>query len=198
MDSIYRFQELYRSHPLVLKSLSLYINLLEQGFNILFCWIPGHDGIVGNEKADIAAKSANAIMCPFVSVEDISEVLKSKFHTSWQNLWNAQTNNKLRSILNSVKGFKHCNFNRKTSVRLITGHTYFIHRHLLYSEPVPVCSTCNVDIFVRHILTECAKYNNLRLRWFSKVDLNLSDLLGDPPHPFSFEFIAGIGFINVI
>ncbi|GBM31720.1 hypothetical protein AVEN_45639-1 [Araneus ventricosus] len=59
-------------------------------------------------------------------------------------------------------------------------------------EPVPVCWTCNADISVRHILMECAKCNNLGLRWFNKADPNLSELLGDPPHPFLFEFIAGL------
>ena len=30
--------------------------LVKKGCNILFCWIPGHARIKGNEQADIAAK----------------------------------------------------------------------------------------------------------------------------------------------
>ncbi|GBO37413.1 putative RNA-directed DNA polymerase from transposon X-element, partial [Araneus ventricosus] len=38
-----------RSHPLVNKIFNLYASLLGKGYNISFCWIPGHIGIVGNE-----------------------------------------------------------------------------------------------------------------------------------------------------
>ena len=32
--------------------------LAKNGKNIILCWIPSHVGILGNEKADAAAKSA--------------------------------------------------------------------------------------------------------------------------------------------
>jgi len=32
--------------------------LAKNGKNIILCWIPSHMGILGNEKADTAAKSA--------------------------------------------------------------------------------------------------------------------------------------------
>ena len=43
---------------LVQKFLKDYTILEKNGKNIIFCWIPSHVGILGNEKADAAAKSA--------------------------------------------------------------------------------------------------------------------------------------------
>ena len=43
---------------LIQKFLKDYIILAKNGKNIVLCWIASHVGIVGNEKADAAAKSA--------------------------------------------------------------------------------------------------------------------------------------------
>ena len=43
---------------LVQKFLKDYIILAKSGKNIILCWIPSHVGILGNEKAYAAAKSA--------------------------------------------------------------------------------------------------------------------------------------------
>ena len=45
-------------HPITLQILSKYHYLFTHSYNIIFCWLPSHVGITGNEKADKAAKSA--------------------------------------------------------------------------------------------------------------------------------------------
>ena len=45
-------------HPITLQILWKYHNLFTHSYNIIFCWLPSHVGITGNEKADKAAKSA--------------------------------------------------------------------------------------------------------------------------------------------
>ena len=50
-----------RSHscsPTYTSVLKLYNEPLKKGYYVLFCWIPGHVGIKGNEAADKAAKDA--------------------------------------------------------------------------------------------------------------------------------------------
>ena len=49
--------------------ISYYSHLVNSGKTIALCWIPSHVGIPGNERADVAAKSAlsstiSAVQCP--------------------------------------------------------------------------------------------------------------------------------------
>ncbi|GBM32368.1 hypothetical protein AVEN_239767-1 [Araneus ventricosus] len=55
--------------------------------SILFCWIPEHIGIIGNEKADSASREARRISWPHVPLPDIDRILKSKIRRSWQEIW---------------------------------------------------------------------------------------------------------------
>ncbi|GBN36184.1 hypothetical protein AVEN_261595-1 [Araneus ventricosus] len=52
MTSLHRF-----SYPLTLNILELHDRLTTKGFSILFCWIPSHVNISGNELSDNLAKS---------------------------------------------------------------------------------------------------------------------------------------------
>ncbi|GFS74795.1 pggt1b [Trichonephila clavipes] len=47
-----------RCHPVVCTILDITSRLYSKGFDIVFCWLPSHVGIIGNEQADSAAKSA--------------------------------------------------------------------------------------------------------------------------------------------
>jgi len=55
LQSIYGFK---LDSDLVQNFLKDYAILAKNGKNIILCWIPSHVGILGNEKADVAAKSA--------------------------------------------------------------------------------------------------------------------------------------------
>ncbi|GFX09406.1 putative RNA-directed DNA polymerase from transposon X-element [Trichonephila clavipes] len=46
-----------RRHPTVIEILLLLRKLERKGFDIIFSWVPGHVGILGNEQADTAARS---------------------------------------------------------------------------------------------------------------------------------------------
>ncbi|GFW07815.1 pggt1b [Trichonephila clavipes] len=47
-----------RCHPVICKILDITSRLYSKGFDIVFCWLPSHVGILGNEQADSAASSA--------------------------------------------------------------------------------------------------------------------------------------------
>ena len=95
-------QSLYNRHvenPLLLDVLLKHNDLAELN-NIFFCWLPSHVGIKGNEKADIAAKSALTLnifglKIPFT---DFKPYINTFLHNKWQTSWNAAVFNKLRSI----------------------------------------------------------------------------------------------------
>ncbi|GFW85112.1 RNase H domain-containing protein [Trichonephila clavipes] len=47
-----------RCHPVVCNLLDILCRLYSKGFHIVFCWLPSHVGIIGNEQADSAVQSA--------------------------------------------------------------------------------------------------------------------------------------------
>ncbi|GBN47403.1 hypothetical protein AVEN_191596-1 [Araneus ventricosus] len=71
IDSLSVLQSLqsfhYHRHPLVFEVLDFNYRLYSRGFTVLFCWVPAHVGISGNEQADKAAKSAaHFLTLPFL------------------------------------------------------------------------------------------------------------------------------------
>ena len=83
------------------------VNLLEriteisQTKSIVFCWIPSHIGIRGNEKADVAAKESllNDVHDMKVPFTDYKPVINEFILRKWQERWDAlQLGNKLYFI----------------------------------------------------------------------------------------------------
>ena len=58
--------------------------------DIIFCWVPSHTGIRGNEKADSAAKSALELPHAKVGVPytDFKHCISQYILSTWQCDWN--------------------------------------------------------------------------------------------------------------
>jgi len=99
-------------HPITLKILLKYHNLFTCSFNIIFCWLPSHVGISGNEKTDTAAKSAlnKPILRIPVPYTDIKPITNKYMHDKWQQTWNSQTQNKLRQIYPTILSYSTLSF----------------------------------------------------------------------------------------
>ena len=80
-------QKLHQS--LILSILTIIHHLHLKNYDVVFCWIPSHIGIIGNEKADQAAKSAlnlpNITSYP-LPYSDITCSIKKHLFTRWQPL----------------------------------------------------------------------------------------------------------------
>ncbi|GBM81353.1 hypothetical protein AVEN_50813-1 [Araneus ventricosus] len=155
-----------RAHPLVLDIVCLLRTLQSRGLEILFCWIPSHVGINGNESADVAAKSATIYFERPLPYSDVKKWFSHHIHSLWQELWDQQTYNKLRTIHPLIGMWPIVpmrTFDVKLN-RLRIGHSRLIHKHLLFGERCPACTTCQVDLTISHILVECPVFNNHRLR----------------------------------
>ncbi|GBM84919.1 hypothetical protein AVEN_23717-1 [Araneus ventricosus] len=127
----------------------------------MLCWVPSHVGIVGNEQADKAAKSAVAPMDMTIPVVDLKKHVKMLLYSKWQEQWDLEANNKLHAVKPFVRHWPSLTSRKADTLltRLRIGHTRFTHLHLLFDEEPPMCSRCNCRMSVRHILSECTNFN---------------------------------------
>ena len=98
----------YIDHPLVLDVLEKYSALINK--TVLFCWIPSHVGIRGNELADAAAKAAlnETLTIMTLPYSDFKPLVKRFIRGKWSDFWATQINNKLgRTVSNSFSQYNH-------------------------------------------------------------------------------------------
>ncbi|GFT42692.1 uncharacterized protein TNCV_5140291 [Trichonephila clavipes] len=167
-----------RYHPVVCTILDITSRLYSKGFDIVFCWLPSHVGIIGNEQADSKAKSATTHLPLAVPLSDMKRVIMHHIFKIWQESWSKQLDNKLHSVKPVIGAWPVMPM-RRTDVkltRLRIGHTRFTHRHLLFGEHVPECPSCNVSYTVHHILIDCPVFNHHRIIFFNSSHLTLPDL----------------------
>lgn len=60
-------------------ALIMQLTSLKKCYNILFCWVPGHLGILGNEKTDEASKRALTPLQIKIPFPDIKLLIKKLF-----------------------------------------------------------------------------------------------------------------------
>ena len=189
MSILYSLGKLFSCHPIVQEIKDwFYLLVNRRGFTVQFCWVPSHVGIVGNERADVAAKAAtrlNHILNMGIPICDFKNSIKFYCREQWQDHWsNLRSNFKLKSIRPSVNPWTHCRMNRRSSIiltRLRIGHTYCTHRYLMASgveRQVPRCSTCQVDLTVEHIMVICPALA-IKRRANLLADKPLVDILGE-------------------
>ncbi|GFW49913.1 pggt1b [Trichonephila clavipes] len=87
-----------RCHPVVCNVLDITSRLHSKSFDIVFCWLPSHIGIIGNEQADSAARSATTHLPLAVPLSDIKRVILHHIFKIWQEAWSLQLDNKLHSV----------------------------------------------------------------------------------------------------
>ena len=169
---------------------------------IIFCWVPSHVGIRGNEAADRAAKAAleSPVSNSMVPASDwlpkSTQYVKDVRKEQWDNI----TTNKLKEIVPDLTD--HCQIqciNRRDEVvltRLRIGHTRLTHSHLLKDEPAPVCVGCDAPFTIRHILLDCVDFTDTRKLFYESRDL--FNLFKHVPKDKILGFIREIGLYTKI
>ncbi|GFS77436.1 putative RNA-directed DNA polymerase from transposon X-element [Trichonephila clavipes] len=185
-------------HPTVTEILLLLRKLERKGFDIIFSWVPGHVGILGNEQADTAARSVSDPMQQPVCYRDLKTSIQNYVPHIWQETWDEQILNKLHSTHPSTSHWAAVRRHDVRLTRLRIGHTRFTHRPLLLGENTPECPSCKVPYSVYHILIDCLVFNHHRITFFHTSVLTLYDLVGESPHQNLFSFLLKIGFLHMI
>ena len=104
---------------LVQKIIKDYTYLINNGKSIIFCWIPSHVNITGNEKADTTAKSALSFPITKMKLPAYDLIPRvSKFCLEeWQDIWNCCSGNKLHAIYPVVGTAQHNKIHKRLKIR---------------------------------------------------------------------------------
>ncbi|KAG1697716.1 RNA-directed DNA polymerase from mobile element jockey [Nymphon striatum] len=162
------------SHPTICDIL-VKLHLLTKTNHVIFCWLPSHVGISGNEKADFAAKSALSLPVDPQSIyfHDFYMYIFKHTLSIWQSKWDGEINNKLHAIKPKLGewalSYRKSRKEESILCRLRVGHTYLTHSFLLRNEAQPVCGRCQQTLTVRHVLVDCAALTSVRSRFYSPL-----------------------------
>ena len=92
-------KDLHYRNPLIQQILKKYY-YLSVSKDIIFCWLPSHIDIRGNELADLEAKSALCLMITNFKIpySDFKSNIRQYINNKCQSIWEKQTQNKLNEI----------------------------------------------------------------------------------------------------
>ena len=184
-------------NPQIQKLLEKHHELSELN-EIVYCWIPSHIGIAGNESVD-QKDSLNLHPTNFsIPYANFKSFINRYILNKWQILWNNSVGNKLFEIKpvigQSQPVVRNVRQEEVVLARLLIGHTRITHSYLLKREEPPYCFGCDTLFTVRHFLLECGDFSHIRNKYFH-VD-TIKQLFNDVPIDNVFLFLKEINLFN--
>ena len=140
-----------------------------------------------------------ADLMPF---SDLKPLTAKYVYQVWQKEWDETglVSNKFHEILPKLRDklLSFCNTRKENTVlnRLHIGHSYLTHSFILRKEEAPVCVACDVELTVKHILTECADLLEIRKKYFEEK--SLYSLFRNVIPEVIFDFLREIGVLQNI
>ena len=188
-------------NPMVRNILERFYRLCYQDRKIVvFCWVPSHIGIKGNEKADTAAKEATKlkIVHDKIPFTDFRCYINRYIRIYWQVKWDELENNKLRAAHPHIglwtQAFRKSRREETVLTRLRIGHSYLTHSYLLKSEDQPECIPCNCPLTIKHIMLDCIDFSNTRSKYY-EVN-NMQELFETINATTILNYIQDIGLFH--
>ena len=124
-----------------------------------------HIGIRGNDIADNMANQATSLdESTSLIPNDVKSYIQRNLKAEWSSKWSLVTNNKLRENKNHTNPYTLPPTRREQVIitRVRIGHSKLTHKYLISGDEPPECLRCQTQLTIKHLLFECAKFNNLR------------------------------------
>lgn len=180
-----------RNHPVLIEILETHHEHVQNGNECIMLWIPGHQGLAGNVRADYWARKAHdkpEVTPVRVGYREYVPSVRKCVSDLFSDLWRDYRLTHLKQ-LKPATGYWDTSVrqSRKEEVilcRLRLGHTLLTHSHVIDQVPPVICDVCHCRLDVRHLLLDCRKFiaarRDLKLvcRGVGKV-LNLENVLGN-------------------
>ena len=147
-------------------------NELSSNKNIIFCWLPSHVSIPGNEEADSVAKSSLDLNESKSKVphSDFKPLINKYVHSKWQSSWSNTVNNKLHAIKpqlgDSFLSYRSVRWEEIVLARCHIGYSRLTHSYLLNHEEQPECVFCKEPSTDKHFLIDCVDLALARQSYF--------------------------------
>ena len=168
--------------------------LSESNLDIIIVWVPGHAGILGNDKADALAKKSLELNDPFpmkFAISNAKSILAESLKNRRQELW-TQASTPMLAIKPRLGPWatSHQKSRRRevALTRLRTGKVRFSIKYNPVSREssTKICPYCRRNQTIRHVLIDCQTHEPHRgaIRQYCQnqnIDLSLPNLLGDNP-----------------
>lgn len=202
LSSLLRLSHLNTFHPVLQSILVALTSLDRAGKRVVFCWLPSHVGVTGNERADEAAKRAARAACTRfypLPAEDFLALCSAYIYNKWQEEWHSIGSSKLKLLKPQLARWRSSSRRARDEevklCRLRIGHTFATHRYLLFGEPRPSCSRCGEPLSVLHVLVSCRNLVSARTRFFGSNSFTLEELIGDGS-PFIGNVLRFLAYIK--
>ena len=193
-------------NPFICHIMNLLWLLNDKGTHI-FCWIPSHCGIDGNERVDQLSKET---LDPWPWHRSSGGCPLCRFETTGQLLHPAAGSNQVgcsctsctclyfvKPILGPPKKFQHLTWAEEVVItRLRIGHTKATKSHILSRGPPTACHHCGQTLTIDHMLLECAVSQECHDDYYTADSLNT--LLKTIPETCIVEFLRAVGFFYLI
>ena len=162
LSSLISIKNLKHDHPVLQDIFDSYTRVIYLHKSVMFCWVPSHVGIQGNERVEWRLDLNEPYTNIKIPYTNLLSYVKLHLRKNWQFFWDRQVQSKLHMVHPELGLWLHSSQERRRDelilCRLRIGHAYLTHRHLLCEDPPPVYVGCQERLSVEHILIHCVEY----------------------------------------
>jgi len=161
-SAINNLKNLHGSSDIIRQIQNFILKITNKGSKIQIFWIPGYSRKTKRCRKQKKQRQFSLIThASLISKNDVQLTIKIKCYQTWQVCWNIRLT-KLHEIKQNVgipmtTSTGYIKKNEVALNKLRIGHSQISHNFLMNKKDPPICSSCGVQLSIKHIPTECVR-----------------------------------------